>query len=126
MSLNHPFQNYKSGAPVPKKAPVFNKIIRWEPASPQATAAASVAVVGSFTDWQPVPLKKDRTSGAWQLTLNNIPGNRTHRYMLLVNGQPVNDPNADGLAIPETQPEKTWALTTARGPRLFMLFSQTK
>jgi hypothetical protein len=123
MSLHH---NYKTNAQVPKKGLVFNKIFRWESAGPQTTPATSVAVVGSFTDWKPVPLKKDQTGDLWQLALNNIPGNRTHRYMLLVNGQPVNDPNADGLAIPETEPEKSWALTTARGPRLFMLFSQTK
>ena len=114
------------GSPVPTKAPTFNKIFRWEAANPVGAPPASVAVVGSFSEWQPLPLKMDRPGNVWQLALHNIPGNRTHRYMLLVDGQPANDPNADGLAIPETAQEKSWALTTARGPRLFMLFSQTK
>ena len=114
------------GSVVPTKAPTFNKIFRWEPTGPTTTPPRSVEVVGSFSDWQPLPLKKDRNGSGWQLALNNIPGNCTHRYMLLVDGQPANDPNSDGLAVPETDQEKACALTTARGPRLFMLFSQTK
>jgi len=118
--------NFNPHPASPKKTAAFTKIFRWEPAHLQAPPPASVAVVGSFTDWQPAPLKPDRASRGWQLTLANLPGNRTHRYMLLVDGRPANDPNADGLAIPETDQEKAWALTTPRGPRLFMLFSQTK
>jgi 1,4-alpha-glucan branching enzyme len=86
----------------------------------------SVAVIGSFSDWQAIPLEKDQSGQVWQLMLNNLPGNCTHRYMLLLDGKPAKDANADGLAIPETEQEKAWALTTPRGPRLFMLFSQTK
>jgi hypothetical protein len=114
------------GMALPKRAPVFNKIFRWEPADPQSPPPSSVAVAGTFSDWQPIPLKKDRASHGWQLQLDNLPGNQTHRYMLFIDGQPANDTNADGLAIPETEQEKAWALTTARGPRLFMLFSQMK
>ena len=121
-----PLRHYQGHAPVPRKASTFNKIFRWEPAPAPATPPSSVAVVGSFSHWQPLPLKPDRVSGIWQLALDNLPGNCTHLYMLLVDGQPADDPNADGLAIPKTDEEKAWALTTPRGPRLFMLFSQTK
>lgn len=73
-----------------------------------------------------MPFKFDRTTGVWQLALNDIPGNCTHNYMLLVNGKPAPDKNSDGLAVPHTAEEKQFALETARGPRVFMLFSQTK
>jgi 1,4-alpha-glucan branching enzyme len=85
-----------------------------------------VEIVGSFTNWQKVPMKYDRTSAVWQVTLENIPGNCTHNYMVLVNGRPSKDKNSDGLAMPHTDEEKQYALETPRGPRVFMLFSQTK
>ena len=46
--------------------------------------------------------------------------------MLLVDGLPAQDKNCDGLAIPHGPQEQQYALTTPRGPRLFMLFAQTK
>ena len=85
-----------------------------------------VEVIGSFTGWQPVALKRDRASGVWQVALHDIPGNRTHHYMLLVNRRPVQDKHADGLAAPHSEEEKRYALTTPRGPRVFMLYSQTR
>lgn len=85
-----------------------------------------VELVGSFNDWKPVPLKRDRASGVWQVALDDIPGNRTHTYMLLVNGRPVKDKHSDGLAIPHTEEEKKHQLDTPRGPRVFMLASHTK
>jgi hypothetical protein len=85
-----------------------------------------VEIAGTFTEWEKKPLKYDRANGDWQLTLENIPGNRTHNYMLLVNGRPTKDQNSDGLAIPHTEQEKQHQLETPRGPRVFMLFSQTK
>jgi hypothetical protein len=63
---------------------------------------------------------------AWHVTLHHIEGNRTHHYMLLVDGKPVQDKNADGLAIPHGPQEEEYQLMTGRGPRLFMLFAQTK
>lgn len=121
-----PITHYNGGTVVPKKALTFNKVFRWEPVDLKSPLPESVAVIGSFSDWQAIPLERDPSGRVWQLTLNNLPGNCTHRYMLLVDGQPAKDANADGLAIPETEQEKAWALTTPRGPRLFMLFSQTK
>ncbi len=85
-----------------------------------------VEVAGSFNNWQRVPLKRDRVSGVWQVTVSDIPANRTHTYMLLVNGRPVKDKNADGLAVPHTAEDKQHQLETPRGPRVFMLASQAK
>ncbi len=121
-----PLNAYNGAAPVPKKSLTFSKVFRWEPADPNTPPPQSVAVIGTFSDWQAVPLELDASGKVWQLTLNNLPGNCTHHYMLLVDGQPAKDAHADGLAIPTTEQEKAWALSTPRGPRLFMLFSQTK
>jgi hypothetical protein len=46
--------------------------------------------------------------------------------MLLVDGKPAHDKNADGLAVPHGPQEEQYQLTTDRGPRLFMVFAQTK
>jgi hypothetical protein len=45
--------------------------------------------------------------------------------MFFADDQPVSG-HSDGLAIPQGSVEEQFALTTARGPRVFMLFSQTK
>ena len=71
-------------------------------------------------------MKRDAVTNTWQLTVRGIPGNRTHRYMLLVNGEPAQDKNCDGLAVPEGFDEQRYQLMTARGPRVFLLFAQTK
>ena len=119
-------KSHPASAGIAKRAATFSKIFRWQTEVPGGPQPVSVAVVGSFNHWQKTPLKYDRTNGVWQLTLHDIPGNCTHNYMLLVNGKPANDKNSDGLAIPHTAEEKQFALTTPRGPRVFMLFSQTK
>ena len=108
------------------KPATFSKIFRWQPATPKDPQPAAVEIAGSFTNWKKVPLKHDATNKNWQLTLHNIPSYRTHSYMLFVDGQPTSDKNSDGLAVPQTDVEKQHALTTVRGPRVFMLFSQTK
>jgi|SRR5665213_438379 len=109
-----------------RRPPTFTKIFRWQPESPGGPMPVRVEVAGSFNGWQRVALKRDRVSGVWQVTLPDIPGHRTHNYMLLVNGKPVPDKNADGLAVPHTAEEKQHQLQTPRGPRVFMLASQTK
>jgi hypothetical protein len=58
--------------------------------------------------------------------IHHIPGNRTHHYMLLVDGKPVDDQNADGMAVPHGAQEEQYQLMTARGGRVFMLYAQTK
>jgi len=112
--------------PLARQGATFSKIFRWQPASRGGPAPGSVEVTGSFSDWQVVPLVRDTITDAWQLKLDGIPGNRTHRYMLLVDGVPANDINSDGLAVPEGLAEQQYQLVTARGPRVFLLFAQTK
>ena len=109
-----------------KRPVTFSKVFRWQPDQPGGPMPVRVEVAGSFNGWQRVALKRDRVSGVWQLPLHDLPGNRTHNYMLLVNGRPVHDKHADGLAVPHTAEEQQYQLLTPRGPRVFMLFSQTK
>lgn len=109
-----------------RQGATFSKVFRWQLAAPNVSTPASVEVVGSFTDWQVVPLTRDVITDTWQITLEGIPGNRTHRYMLLVDGAPANDKSCDGLAVPEGFVEQQYQLMTARGPRVFLLFAQTK
>jgi len=108
------------------KPQTFTRIFRWRLPAGQAQQPATVEVAGTFTRWQKVPLRQNATDGAWQVTLRDIACNRTHHYMLLVDGQPVKDANADGMAIPRSPQEAQFALATERGPRVFMLFAQAK
>jgi hypothetical protein len=104
----------------------FAKIFRWHLPVGQKQEPVVVEIVGTFTHWQKVPLMHDSVCGGWHVTLDQLTSNRTHHYMLLADGQPVPDPNCDGLAIPRGPVEEQFALATARGPRVFMLFAQTK
>lgn len=103
---------------------VFSKIFRWQLPKERPEAPSKVEVVGTFTDWRAVPMSRE-VSGGWHLTLHEIPGNRTHHYMFLADGKPVSG-HSDGLAIPHGAEEEQFALHTVRGPRVFMLFAQTK
>ncbi len=106
--------------------PTFAKIFRWRLPDGQKPEPATVEIAGTFTNWQKVPLRYNRVQGGWQVTLEQLAGNRTHHYMLLADGKPVQDRHCDGLAIPRGPVEEQYALATARGPRVFMLFAQTK
>jgi hypothetical protein len=108
------------------KPQTFTKIFRWSLPAGQTQKPGLVEVAGTFTRWQKVPLRHDATQNVWQATLRDIPCNHTHHYMLLVDGRPARDTHADGMAIPRTPQETQFALTTERGPRVFMLFAQTK
>jgi hypothetical protein len=110
----------------PGHGPTFSKIFRWQPPDAQAPPPVSVELAGSFTEWRPVAFSRDAITNTWQLSLKAIPGNRSHRYMLLVNGEPAHDKNSDGLAVPQGFDEQRYQLTTARGPRVFLCFAQTK
>ena len=92
-----------------KRPQFFSKIFRWQQESP-GPLPVRVEIVGSFTGWQKTPLKYDRENRLWQTTVENIPGNTTHNYMLLVNGRPTQDKNSDGLSIPHTEQEKQYQL----------------
>jgi hypothetical protein len=104
----------------------YSKVFRWRVPDGQTHDPASVEVVGSFTHWQKVPLIRDGVLDAWHVTLHHIEGNRTHHYMLLVDGKPTYDKHCDGLAVPHGHPEEQYQLMTDKGPRVFMLFAQTK
>jgi len=103
---------------------VFSKIFRWRLPEEHSTPPAKVEVAGTFSDWKKIAMARD-VSGGWQVLLREIPGNRTHRYMIFVDGKPVQDDNSDGLAVPLGR-EEEFAIATPRGPRVFMLFAQTK
>jgi hypothetical protein len=109
-----------------ERKPTYSKVFRWRKPDGQVEEPGTVEVVGSFTDWQRVPLQLDAKVNSWHTTIPNIPGNKTHHYMLLVDGQPAADKGCDGYALPQGAQEERYAITTVRGPRLYMLFAQTK
>jgi len=109
-----------------ERTQTFAKVFRWRLPEGQTQKPATVEIAGTFTDWQKVPLSRDGVLDAWHVTLHQIPFNRTHHYMLFVDGKPVPDKHCDGLAIPHGLQEEQHALQTVRGPRVFMLFAQTK
>jgi hypothetical protein len=52
---------------------------------------------------------------------------KTHASLrAAVNGNPVHDPACDGFALPMGFDEEQYAVQTEKGPRVLMLFSQTK
>jgi len=106
------------------RKPGYTKVFRWTP--PAGHTAKAVEIVGSFTGWQKLALVHSAVTDTWQITIPDIPGNRTHHYMLLADGQPVSDKNCDGLAKPDSPQEEQYQLTTPRGPRVLMLFAQAK
>jgi hypothetical protein len=105
---------------------VFSKVFRWRLPDGHAREPVSVEVVGSFTNWEKVPLTRDGAHDAWQIMLENIRNYHTHRYMILVDGQPAYDKYNDGLAFPQGPEEEQYQIMTDKGPRVFMLFAQTK
>lgn len=108
------------------RSPTFSKIFRWRLPDGQTSAPATVEIVGSFTHWQRVPLMRDGVLDAWHTTIHNIPAHKMHHYVLLVDGKPTQDKNCDGLAVPHGPQEEQYAVTTDKGPRVLMLFAQTK
>lgn len=103
----------------------FTKAFRWLVPSDQKHQPTTVEVIGSFSGWRKIPLNYNPSSRTWQVILNDIEGNRTHRYVILVDGKPSYDKTCDGLAAP-TPDEAEWGIATPRGPRVLLLFSQTK
>lgn len=104
----------------------FTKVFRYRLPAGQTVEPQTVTVVGSFTNWQPVALTRDGVLDAWHVTVHHIPGNRTHHYMLLVNDRPTFDHTCDGLATPHGMLEEQYQLATDKGPRVLMLFAQTR
>jgi hypothetical protein len=104
----------------------YARIFRWKPPVDANERPLRVEIVGSFTRWQTVSLTHDAVQNAWTITIDGIPGKKTHHYMLLIDGKPVFDPACDGFAFPQGFDEEQFALPTEKGPRVLMLFSQTK
>jgi hypothetical protein len=104
----------------------YARVFRWRPCAKFSSAPARVEIVGSFTRWRTVSLTHDAVQNTWCITIDGIPGKRTHHYMLLVDGRPIFDPACDGFALPQGFDEEQHALPTEKGPRVLMLFSQTK
>jgi hypothetical protein len=104
----------------------YSKVFRWRLPDGVTKEPATVELIGSFTHWQKVPMQRDSALDAWHVTIHHIPGNKTHHYMLLVDGKPAHDKNSDGLAVPTNGQEEQYQIATDRGPRVFMLFAQTK
>jgi hypothetical protein len=119
-----------SGAPqqssLNRGGPSYSKVFRWRLPDGQTEPPSTVEVLGSFNHWQKALMMRDSVLDAWHVTVHHIPGNRTHHYMFLVDGKPAYDKNCDGLAVPHGPQEEQFALTTDRGPRVFMLFAQAK
>ena len=109
-----------------ERKPVYSKVFRWKLPEGQTESPQTVEIVGSFTEWQRVPLVNDHKVASWHATIHDIPGNKTHHYMLLVDGKPAPDKTCDGYALPSGPQEERYAIETVRGPRLYMLFAQTK
>ncbi len=66
-------------------SPVEHRFVLYLPEASQAR------IVGTFTDWHPVPMQKIGTSGYWSLTLRVAQGE--HRYSYLVeDGNRMVDP----------------------------------
>ena len=110
-----------------KDRPAFYaKVFRWTMPDGQTTAPHSVEIAGSFSSWEKIPLSREGAMNSWQVTLPQIPAHHTHHYMLFVDGKPTQDKNCDGLALANGPQEEQYTIATARGPRVFMLFAQTK
>lgn len=66
-------------APVEKSCPISNRFVIYRP------DAHHVEITGSFTGWEKIPMKRDGTSGYWEITLD-IPAGE-HRFTYLLDGQ---------------------------------------
>jgi hypothetical protein len=104
----------------------YVRIFRWKSPMGAIKAPTRVEIAGSFTRWQSVSLTHDPVQNAWTVTIPEIQGKRTHHYMLLIDGEPAHDPACDGLAQPMGFDEEQFAIQTGKGPRVLMLFAQTK
>jgi 1,4-alpha-glucan branching enzyme len=61
------------------------------------TAAKHVSVIGDFNGWQPhaTPMKR-QPDGCWHVQV--LMGAGHHHYLFLVDGKPMLDPRAQGVA----------------------------
>jgi hypothetical protein len=104
----------------------YSTVFRYRLPDGHTEGPRTVEVVGSFTHWKPLALDHDSVLNGWHLTVHHIIGNKTHHYVMLVDGKPIYDKMCDGLAVPHGMQEERYALPTDKGPRVLMLFAQTK
>jgi 1,4-alpha-glucan branching enzyme len=85
--------------PRPRLQPRF---LRAKPIKPvnffcSIATAKSVTVVGDFNDWHPhaTPMKR-QPDGCWRVQVEMRSGH--HHYQFLVDGKPMLDPRAEGVA----------------------------
>ena len=104
----------------------FSKVFRWRLPDGQTHPPTTVEVAGSFTHWHKVALMHDSAVDGWHVTIHHIQGNRTHHYALLLDGKPIYDKTCDGLAVPHGPDEERYQVQTEKGPRVMMLFAQTR
>lgn len=121
-----PLSQNNSSSAIHRGGQTYSKVFRWRLPDGQTEEPSTVEIIGSFSHWQRIPLKRDSVLDAWHTTIHHIPGNKTHHYMLLVDGKPAYDKNCDGLAVPHGPQEEQYQLQTDKGPRVFMMFAQTK
>ena len=126
MMRETPSSNGSSYRNPQENKPVFSKVFRWRLPDGVTVEPQKVELVGSMTHWQRVEMHRDGKLDAWHTTLHHIPGNRTHHYVLLVDGHPTYDKTCDGLAVPHGFQEEQYQMATDKGPRVLMLFAQTK
>ncbi len=60
-----------------------------------APRAKSVELVGDFNHWHPIPMQRS-VDGWWLMRIELCHGH--HRYRFLVDGKPMLDPHATGVA----------------------------
>ena len=104
----------------------YSKVFRYSAPHGHDHQPSHVEIVGSFTHWRPVSMSLNPQDHNWQVNIEGIESNKTHHYMLLVNGHPHNDKMCDGYAVPHGDIEHRYSITTPRGQRLFLLFAQAK
>jgi Glycogen recognition site of AMP-activated protein kinase len=94
-AVNLPSAPASSGALASSGTGTDRETVRFELAAPNAS---TVALVGSFNEWNPVatPLTRDPTSGKWMVSLRLPPGR--HVYAFVVDGDVTADPSAPRAA----------------------------
>lgn len=117
---------FNKGQPGTGRVQAYTKVFRYRLPDGETEEPSVVEVVGSFTNWEKVPLTRDGKLDAWHAMIHHIPANKTHHYMLLVDGVPTYDKGSDGYAIPHGRLEEQYQILTEQGPRVLMLFAQAK
>ena len=69
-----------------------------------APRAKSVTLVGDFNEWDPVSLPMQRRVDGWWFLQVPLPHGH-HRYRFVVDGKPMLDPHATGIARDERNEE---------------------